>query len=327
MKIALVILNWNGKELLKQFLPSIVNYSNGATIYVVDNASDDDSVEFLNKHYPQIQIISHPKNYGYAQGYNLALQQINADVYGLINSDVEVTEGWLTAIYDFYRLNTKASVVQPTILDFRNKDFFEYAGAAGGFLDKYGYAFCRGRIFNTIEKNSEQYSSTNITWASGACLFIKASDFKDLNGFDEDFFAHYEEIDLCWRAKNKGLAVNYLAESKVYHVGGATLKNSNPFKTYLNFRNSLFTLVKNLPKKQLFSVIFIRMILDGIAGFRFLFLGQPKHFISILKAHASFYAHFNKMYQKRSKHQVTDYYHQKSVVWSYFIKKQQTFNL
>lgn len=326
MKIALVILNWNGKKLLEQFLPSMVRYSTQATIYVVDNASTDNSVAFVTETYPQINIIQHPKNYGYAGGYNAALSKIDADVYGLLNSDVEVTENWLDPILNFYIQHKNASIVQPTILDFKDQTKFEYAGAAGGFLDKYGYAFCRGRVFNTIEKNRNQYKSTPITWASGACLFIKKNDFNHLNGFDEDFFAHYEEIDLCWRAKNKNLAINYIANSNVYHVGGATLKNANPFKTFLNFRNSLFTLVKNLPRKKIIPIVFTRMVLDGIAGIRFLTLGQPKHFFSILKAHASFYQHANNMYQKRTQHQIKNYYHQKSIVWSYFINKQKTFN-
>lgn len=326
MKIALVILNWNGKNLLKKFLPSIINNSNKADIYVVDNASDDGSVEYLNQHFSEVNIIVHNKNYGYAGGYNQALKQIDADVFALINSDIEVTPNWLSSIISFYTNNNNACIVQPTILDFNNKDKFEYAGAAGGFLDKYGYAFCRGRIFNTIENNKQQYKSSNITWASGACLFIKANDFKKLNGLDEDYFAHYEEIDLCWRAINMGLNVNHITESTVYHVGGATLKNTNPFKTYLNFRNSLFTLVKNLPGKNLVPIIFTRMILDGIAGIRFLLLGQPKHLYSILKAHFSFYVYLKKMYRKRDQKQITNYYHQKSVVWNYFVKKQHTFN-
>ena len=321
MKIALVILNWNGKDLLEKFLPSIITHSPYATIYVADNASTDDSISYVKTHYPEINIIQNTKNEGYAKGYNSALKNVKADLYGLINSDVEVTPYWLNPIIDFYQENNNASIVQPKILDYNNKHLFEYAGAAGGFLDKYGYSFCRGRVFNTLEKDTNQYKSSSITWASGACFFIKEKDFKALNGFDSDYFAHYEEIDLCWRAKNKGLNVNCITESIVYHIGGATLKNSSPFKTYLNFRNSLFTLVKNLPSNKLISIIFTRMILDGVAGIRFLILGQPKHLWSILKAHISFYTKLRTMYRKRNQHQIKDYYHKKSVVWDYFLNR------
>ncbi len=325
MNIALVILNWNGKALLKKFLPSVIANSPEATIYVVDNASEDDSVKFIKNNFPQVNIIQHQHNEGYAKGYNLALSQIDADVYALLNSDVEVSPNWLKPIIKKYTTDASTCIVQPKILDYNNKEKFEYAGAAGGFLDKYGYAYCRGRVFNTIETDINKYTSVPISWASGACLFIKSKDFKTLNGLDEDFFAHYEEIDLCWRAKNKGLNIDYINDSSVYHVGGATLKNTNPFKTYLNFRNSLFTLIKNLPVKSLFPIIFIRMFLDGIAGIRFLILRQPKHLLSILKAHFSFYKHMKTMYKKRDLHQNKDYYHQKSIVWNYFIKKQYNF--
>lgn len=324
MKIAIVILNWNGKELLEQFLPSVVAYSSEAKIYVADNASSDTSVAYVQENFPEVTILKNPKNEGYAKGYNLALQQVDADVIGLLNSDIEVTPNWLNPIISYYQNNKNASIVQPKILDYKNKNLFEYAGAGGGYIDKYGYAYCRGRIFDSIEEDRNQYRSASVFWASGACLFIKNKDFKLLNGFDEDFFAHYEEIDLCWRAQNKGLKIHYVAFSTVYHVGGATLKNSNPYKTYLNFRNSLFTLVKNLPSNKLFSVIFVRMLLDGVAGVQFLLKGKPKHLWSILKAHGSFYLNLFKMYQKRDAHQKTNYYTKKSIVWSYFINKEHT---
>jgi len=325
MNIALIILNWNGKKLLEKFLPSVVANSKEAKLYVVDNASTDDSILFLNKNYPNIKILKNTTNKGYSTGYNTALQHIKADVFCLLNSDVEVTKNWLQPILNFYKNTPNASIVQPKILDYKNKTLFEYAGAAGGFLDKYGYAFCRGRVFDTLEKDTNQYQTNSITWASGACFFIKNTDFKLLEGFDEDFFAHYEEIDLCWRAKNKNLSVHFIAESTVYHVGGATLNNSNPFKTYLNFRNSLYTLAKNLPSKKLIPIIFIRMVLDGIAGVRFLCKGQRKHLWSILKAHGHFYLNLPKMIRKRDTQQNNDYYHQQSIVWSYFIKQQKQF--
>ncbi|MGY5354373.1 glycosyltransferase family 2 protein [Wenyingzhuangia sp. IMCC45467] len=325
MNIALVVLNWNGRDLLEKFLPTLVKNSPEANIYMVDNASMDTSVAYVEKFFPEITIIQHSKNVGFANGYNLALSKINADVYALINSDVEVTPNWLKPIIEFYNTNSKASIVQPKILDFKYRSYFEYAGAGGGFIDKYGYAYCRGRIFEHIESDKNQYESAPIFWASGACLFIKAKDYKNLNGFDDDFFAHYEEIDLCWRAQNQNLSVDYIAESTVYHVGGGTLSKQSPFKTYLNFRNSLFTLVKNLPKKKLFPIIFTRMILDGIAGIRFLLSGELLHFWSILKAHFSFYSHFSSMYKKREKQQKNNYYQTKSIVWQSFIKKQNTY--
>lgn len=326
MKIAIVILNWNGKELLKQFLPSVIEYSKEADIYIADNASTDDSVNFVSNHYPTIQIIQNKENGGYAKGYNDALQQIEADVFCLLNSDVEVTKNWLTPIINTFNTEPKTAIIQPKLLDYKQKDYFEYAGAAGGYLDKYGYPYCRGRIFNTLEKDNGQYNDTKkITWASGACLFIRTSVFKSLKGFDESFFAHMEEIDLCWRAKNLGHIIKYVGASQVFHVGGATLNTTNPKKTYLNFRNSLFTVTKNA-KGNLFLLIFIRLVLDGIAGVRFLFQLKFLHIFSILKAHISYYRHLN-MLLKQRKHLKQNYnYHNKnSIVWLYFFKKKKTF--
>ena len=325
MNIALVVLNWNGRDLLEKFLPTLVKNSPEANIYLVDNASMDTSVAYVEKFFPEINIIQHATNEGFANGYNLALSQIDADIYALINSDVEVTPNWLQPIIQFYKDHENACIVQPKILDFKFRSYFEYAGAAGGFLDKYGYAYCRGRVFETIEADKDQYKSAPIFWASGACLFIKAKDYKELGGLDGDFFAHYEEIDLCWRAQNQQKSVNYIAESTVYHVGGGTLKKQSPFKTYLNFRNSLFTLVKNLPKEKLFPILFTRMVLDGVAGIRFLLRGEILHLWSILKAHFSFYRNFSKMYQKRNQEQRKDYYQTQSIVWNSFIKNQNTF--
>jgi GT2 family glycosyltransferase len=327
MKVAVVILNWNGKQLLEQFLPSVVQYSKEATVYVADNASTDDSVAFIKDQFPEVSIVVNPTNTGYAGGYNDALQHIEADVYALVNSDIEVTDNWLQPIIKAFQNEPTTAIIQPKILDYKNKDYFEYAGAAGGFIDQYGYPFCRGRIFNTLEKDLGQYDTNQeIFWASGACFFIRSNVYKELKGFDTSFFAHQEEIDLCWRAINKGHTIKYLFESKVFHVGGATLQQGNPKKTELNFRNSLLMLTKNLPEKVLFRVLFIRMVLDGIAGIKFLLEGQPKHFVAVLKAHFSFYQRFAINYNKRDTYQQTKYYFTKSIVLSYFIKKIHFFN-
>ncbi len=327
MKVAVVILNWNGKQLLEQFLPSVVQYSKEATVYVADNASTDDSVAFIKDQFPEVSIVVNPTNTGYAGGYNNALQHIEADVYALVNSDIEVTENWLQPIIKAFQNEPTTAIIQPKILDYKNKDYFEYAGAAGGFIDQYGYPFCRGRIFNTLEKDLGQYDTNQeIFWASGACFFIRSNVYKELKGFDTSFFAHQEEIDLCWRAINKGHTIKYLFESKVFHVGGATLQQGNPKKTELNFRNSLLMLTKNLPKKVLFRVLFIRMVLDGIAGIKFLLEGQPKHLVAVLKAHFSFYQRFAINFNKRGTYQESKYYYTKSIVLSYFINKIHFFN-
>ena len=239
MKVAVVILNWNGKKLLEQFLPSVVNYSNEATIYVADNASSDDSVSFISENFQTVKIIQNTVNGGYAKGYNDALANLSEDIYVLLNSDVEVTENWLIPILSEFEKDSKLVAAQPKILDFKNKAYFEYAGAAGGFIDKYGYPFCRGRIFNSVEKDEGQFTDIQeIFWATGACLFVRKTAFEKINGFDEDFFTHQEEIDLCWRLKSKGGIVKYVGTSSIYHVGGATLASANPKKTFYNFRNT-----------------------------------------------------------------------------------------
>ncbi len=329
MKTAIVILNWNGKNLLERFLPSILKYSNipNTEIFVADNASTDNSITFLKENYPTIQIIKNKDNGGFAKGYNDALKHINADVFCLLNSDVEVTENWLQPIISIFQNEKDTVIIQPKILDYKNKSKFEYAGAAGGFIDKYGYPFCRGRIFNEIEKDTAQFNDIKeIFWASGACFFIRSKVFFELNGFDEDYFAHQEEIDLCWRVQNKNKIIKYVGLSTVYHVGGATLKDTNPKKTFLNFRNSLFSLVKNLPKKSLFPIIFTRLILDGVAGIKFILELKPKHTFAIIKAHFSFYKNINKMLSKREEtNQKKDYYLVKSAIWNYFVLKKKTF--
>lgn len=324
--IAVVILNWNGKTLLERFLPSVTSYSDKASVYVVDNASTDTSIDFLKSNYPGVSIIQNTENGGYAKGYNEALKHIKKPLICLLNSDIEVTKNWLVPIVETYNSAKDIAIIQPKILDQKQKSHFEYAGAAGGFIDKYGYPFCRGRIFETIEEDNGQYNDVKeIFWASGACFFIKNSVFKSLNGFDESYFAHMEEIDLSWRAFNTSHKVMYVGLSTVFHVGGATLNNTSARKTYLNFRNSLFTLVKNTDKNVLGRVL-TRMVLDGLAAIRFLAQLKPSHFVAILRAHGSFYLGLPRLLKKRSQlKQLSNYYYQKSIVWNYFIKKQIKF--
>jgi GT2 family glycosyltransferase len=326
MKIAVVILNWNGKKLLEQFLPSVVKNSPEATVYLADNASSDDSISFVTSEFPTIQIIKNAWNFGFAQGYNEALKEVDAEIFALVNSDVEVTPNWLQPIIETFQNYPQTAIIQPKILDYKRKDYFEYAGAGGGFIDKFGYPFCRGRIFETIEKDLGQYNDNcEIFWASGACFFIRSSVFKELNGFDIDFFAHQEEIDLCWRAKNKKYSIKYNGSSTVYHIGGATLNDENPKKTFLNFRNSLFMLTKNLPKQKLFKILLIRMVLDGIAGLRFLFQGKFTHLFAVLKAHFYYYHFINNNLNKRSEYQVNNYFERESIVVNYYLKKRHKF--
>jgi GT2 family glycosyltransferase len=328
MKIAVVILNWNGVKLLEQFLPSVILYSPEAVIYVADNASTDSSVAFVKANFPSVKIIENTGNFGYAQGYNQALEFVEEDIYALVNSDIEVTENWLQPITELFEKEPETAIIQPKILDFKNKDYFEYAGAGGGFIDKYGFPFCRGRIFETIEKDNGQYNdTTTIFWASGACFFIRKDVYRELKGFDPDFFAHQEEIDLCWRAFNKNHITKYCGSSTVYHVGGATLEAGSPMKTFLNFRNSLWMLTKNLPKGQLIIVIFIRLLLDGIAGIRFLLQGKPKHLLAVVHAHFSFYRHIFRFLAKRDSFQSKKYYKINSVIYRYFIKSSKIFDV
>jgi GT2 family glycosyltransferase len=326
LKIAVVILNWNGKALLEQFLPSVIKYSDDAVIYVADNASTDNSIAFVSEHFPMVKVIQNANNGGYAKGYNDALKQVKEPLLCLLNSDIEVTKNWLLPILEEFNTQTETAIIQPKILDFKNKSLFEYAGAAGGFIDKYGFPYCRGRIFDTIEKDNNQYNDTrDIFWASGACFFIRNSVFKTLNGFDETYFAHMEEIDLCWRAFNKNLKVKYVGASTVYHVGGATLSNTNPKKTYLNFRNSLFTLVKNTDKNVFIRTV-VRMKLDGIAAIRFLLQLKPQYFLAVIKAHFSFYKNLGRILKQRKQlPKQSNYYESNSIVWSYFINKRTKF--
>lgn len=325
-KIAVVILNWNGAKLLEQFLPSVVAFSDEATVYVADNASTDESIQVIKERFPSVKIIQNDVNYGFAKGYNVALEEVEEEYYALVNSDIEVTENWLAPILSIFDAEIEIGIIQPKILDYKNKEYFEYAGAAGGFIDQFGYPFCRGRIFETIEKDNHQYDDEReIFWASGACFFIRKEIYRRLKGFDDDFFAHQEEIDLCWRAFNLGYKAKYTSKSVVYHVGGATLNEGNPRKTFLNFRNSLLMLVKNIPDNQLVGIVFIRLLLDGLAGVQFLIKGKFKHFLAIIKAHFSFYTLISKNYSKRGSSQKNNYYHTKSIVYRYFIKNGKVF--
>ena len=301
IKIAIVILNWNGKKWLEQFLPAVLSNTSEAKVFVVDNNSNDDSISFLSEYFPSVQIIAHKENFGFAAGYNKALQQIDTEYYVLLNSDVEVKKGWCTPIISLMDHNTDIAACQPKLLDYNNQNYFEYAGASGGFIDILGYPFCRGRLFEDIEEDKGQYDDAiEVFWATGACLFLRSSYFWEVGGFDDDFFAHQEEIDLCWRFKNVGYKVMVEPASLVYHVGGATLNSGSPFKTYLNFRNNLYMLFKNLPTFSLTFLIFIRLILDGLAAFTFLTRSKGiQHFLAVFRAHFSFYFNLPRLIAKR----------------------------
>ena len=335
LKTAVVILNWNGKKFLEQFLPILIkNTSDPDTeIIIADNDSKDDSIDFLNKNYPTLRQIILDKNYGYTGGYNRALKQIGAEYFVLLNSDIEVTENWLTPLISMMDSDKTIAACQPKILSFDNKNNFEYAGAAGGFIDKYAYPFCRGRILNTIESDEGQYNdSRDIFWATGASLMIRADLYNNLGGLDDDFFAHMEEIDLCWQLKNMGYRIVYNPNSVIYHVGGGTLPNNSPFKLYLNFRNNLFLLYKNLPKGKLFRVLFSRMILDGLSAITFLLKLSFKDFNAVLKAHFHFYKSLGKLRLKRKKllenAVVSDHkeMYKKSIVKEYFLNRKKKFS-
>jgi hypothetical protein len=327
-KVAVVILNWNGKSFLEKFLPIVIKYSSSAQIIVADNQSSDDSVSFLKQHFPEVRIIINPSNDGFSTGYNLALKQVEAEYYVLLNSDVEVTEKWIEPIMDLMDSNKQIAACQPKILDYNHKTTFEYAGAAGGFMDKYGYPFCRGRIFNSLEEDKGQYNnSTEVFWATGACMFVRAEAFWKVGGFDDDYFAHMEEIDVCWRMKNIGYQIYVEPKSLVYHVGGGTLNKLSPRKTYLNFRNNLITLTKNASPRFLFFKIIYRMILDGVAAFKFLAEGHGSHFIAVIKAHFSFYAHLPSTLKKRDEMRLmggfkdaTTAVYTENIVFAHFVK-------
>jgi len=330
--VALVILNWNGKDLLEQFLPGVVKsvYEN-IQIIVGDNASNDDSVVFVTDNYPKVRIVQNDKNYGFAEGYRRILDQVEADYYVLLNSDVEVSENWIEPVISLMESDPMIAAAQPKIKCQKNKTFFEYAGAAGGYLDMHGYPFCRGRIFDTIEVDSGQYNDAKeIFWASGAALFIRSGKWKEVGGLDPDFFAHMEEIDLCWRLKNLGYKVVYCPDAEVYHVGGGTLDANNPYKTYLNFRNNLIILQKNLPLYDACFRILIRFFMDFIAWIHFILEGKTDFAMAITKAHVHFFKKFWHNARKRTSKQRpfihhTGQYHS-SIVYAYFIKKIRYFS-
>ena len=319
-KVAVVILNWNGKKWLEKFLPSVTTHSKNADIYVIDNLSTDDSISFLKENYPEIQLIFNKENYGFAAGYNEGLKEIKNEFYCLLNSDVEVTENWIDPILDLFEKNHSIAAIQPKILSYADKNRFEFAGAAGGLIDNLGYPYCRGRVFDVTELDKGQYDDeTEIFWASGCSLFIRSKDFWDENGFDERFFAHQEEIDLCWRLKNKGKKIFYTSKSTVYHVGGGTLNKQNPQKTYLNFRNNLSMMAKNLPFPKVFYLIFLRLCLDGVAGIYFGLKNGFPHLWAIVRAHFAFYKQLPETIRRRGNHQISNYYQTKRLLFSHFL--------
>ncbi|MEL6866052.1 MAG: riboflavin biosynthesis protein RibF, partial [Bacteroidota bacterium] len=337
--VAIVILNYNGRQYLEQFLPSLhkSTYAN-FQIHLADNGSSDDSIEWLTANYPDIQIHDLKENHGFAQGYNLALEALESDYFVLLNSDVEVSPNWIEPIIDLMEKEANIGACQPKVLAYHHRDHFEHAGAAGGWIDHLGYPFCRGRMFDTVEKDQGQYDQVSeIFWASGAAFFVRPQLFKALGGFDGDYFAHMEEIDLCWRIKKAGYRVVVQPESRVYHVGGGTLAYGSPRKVYLNIRNSLFTLLKNEESSKLYWLIPLRLVLDGLAGLLFFMEGKFKHIWAIVRAHWSFFGQFGYFRRKRalqkdqiqkvsiaSPSQLTGVYHG-SVVWQYYLRRKRSF--
>jgi GT2 family glycosyltransferase len=333
-KVAIVILNWNGLKYIKAFLGKVVEYSarKDVTVYVADNGSTDGSADWITTHFRDVKVIRLDKNHGFAGGYNIVLREIEARYYILLNSDIEVTPGWIDPLTEHMDKNPDVGACQPKILSYNQKDHFEYAGAAGGFIDRFGYTFCRGRIFEKTEKDTGQYeSSIDIFWASGACMAIRPEVWEKCGGFDPDFFAHMEEIDFCWRINRAGYRVSYVHNSIVYHIGGGSLPYDSPFKTYLNFRNSLFLLYKNLPDKNFHLLIFFRKVLDGLAAIRFLAKRQTRCFRAILKAHADYYKASGRLKKKREKvkrlgsRNYKSPLLNKSVVYEFYIKGNKTY--
>jgi len=328
-KVAVVILNWNGKQLLEKFLPTLIQYTDSevADIIIGDNASTDDSIEFLKSNYPTLSIIELLENYGFAGGYNRILSEMDIEYFLILNSDVEVTPNWLEPLIDFLDNNKGTSAVQPKILSQRNKEYFEYAGASGGFIDKYGYPFCRGRIFTSIEKDNKQYEDPiQIFWATGACMLIRSQEFRDMGGFDATFFAHMEEIDLCWRINARGKKIFCIPESTVYHVGGATLKKENPRKTYLNFRNNMLMLYKNLGYENFKKLFYTRMFLDYVAAMQMILTGSFSNAKAVLKARMEFrkirkqYKTVRKENLEKQTVKTINTIYPKSLLWQYYIK-------
>jgi len=326
---AVVILNWNGREFLRKFLPSVLAHSlDCAEVIVADNASTDSSIEFLQNNFPEVRIITNRTNGGFARGYNEALAEVEADYYILLNSDIEVTPNWIQPVIDMMENDKSIAACQPKLRSYHDRTKFEYAGAAGGFIDEYGYPFCRGRIFQHLETDHGQYDDAlEIFWATGACMFVRADLYKKLGGFDEDFFAHMEEIDFCWRLKNSGYKIMYCPDSVVFHVGGGTLPKKSSQKTYLNFRNNLSLLYKNLPSHLLLPVFSVRFPLDGIAAFKFLLDGGFRDFYAVLRAHLYFYRHFTDIRRKRRqlKQNMVHGIYRNNLVREYYINKKTLF--
>jgi GT2 family glycosyltransferase len=333
-KTFIVILNWNGIAYLKKFLGKVVEYSADARteICVADNGSTDGSADWVEENFSDVRVIRFDTNWGFAEGYNLAIEKLEAEYFVLINSDIEVTEGWLQPLVRYMDENSGAASCQPKILSLECRDYFEHAGAAGGFIDKYGYPFCRGRILNVAEKDEGQYDNqTDIFWSSGACMIIRSEAWKKCGGFDAAFFAHMEEIDLCWRLHRAGYRIGFTPESKVYHIGGGSLDYNSPFKIYLNFRNSLFMLYKNLEDDKLFYILLMRRILDGMAALMFLLSGRFSYFNSVLRAHIQYYKSKGDLKLKRKMVKELGNYGSeglilnKSVVLQFYIKGNKTY--
>ncbi len=330
--VAIVILNWNGRAFLEKFIPSVLGsaYDNKRVI-VADNASTDDSVLYIQNNFPSVEIIKNASNFGFAKGYNEALGKVEADYYVLLNSDVEVTENWIAPVINLMESDVNIAACQPKVLSYNDKSMFEYAGASGGWIDNFGYPFMRGRVFDDCEKDHGQYDMAQpCFWASGAALFVRAKNYKESGGLDEYFFAHQEEIDLCWRLQLSGYKIYVQPASVVYHVGGGTLPKGNSRKTFLNFRNNLIMLYKNLPGWVAIWKIPVRMVLDAVAAWKSLLSGDGGYFISVVKAHLHFIKWlFN---GKRfamvttGKTKTLDGLYKGCIVWDYFIKKQKTFS-
>lgn len=336
VQVAVVILNFNTQNQLATFLPKVVAYSGRAEIVVADNGSSDGSADWVAANFPAVRLIRFAENHGFCGGYNRALRQVEAKYYVLLNSDIEVNQGWLEPLVKLLEEHPKVAAAQPKIRAYHRKTHFEHAGAAGGWLDRLGYPFCRGRLFDHLEEDAGQYDDdATIFWATGACLMIRAELYHAFGGLDERFFAHMEEIDLCWRMRQAGWQVMACGKSTVFHVGGGTLQVASPRKTFFNFRNGLFLLVKNLPGSQLLPIIFSRMVLDGVAAIRFLMKGQGSHFWAILRAHSAFYAHLPAIVAQRRKMSFSAEqrkqalsglgYYPRSLVWAAFVSGRKTF--
>ena len=334
-KLAIVILNWNGAKMLRQYLPSVLQYScDEATIYVADNASSDDSVQLLREHFPEVKLILLDRNWGFAEGYNKALAQIEAEYYLLLNSDIEVTHHWLTPLIELMDAHEEVAACQPKLLSVADRNQFEYAGASGGFLDRFGYPFCRGRIFETVERDDGQYDSPcEVLWATGAALFVRARIYKEVRGLDARFFAHSEEIDLCWRMRLQGYKIFCQPESTVYHVGGGTLPKGNPMKTFLNFRNNLTMLYKCLPDEELKTVMRRRWWLDYLAAWEMLLLNfNLGDFKAVYRARRAFKrwrkdfeVDRQQIQQRRVQKEIPEQRHF-SLLWQYYAKGRKRFS-